>query len=319
MVRRKQQHKDDIQLLKERLELAIEANRDVIWDWDLLNDELYVSNQWKEIMGHDRAEVPYTVEEWKRYIHPNDLRHTLHAINKVIWGREEYLDVTYRILHSNGKWVWIQMRGKTLYNEDHKAIRMIGTHRDVTQQKETEAALEEQKKLLYYQATHDTLTGIYNRTFFNQYLQRAILQAKEHDHRMALLFIDLDHFKDINDTLGHDVGDKVLKVVTNRLEEIIVEPKDILARLGGDEFTIFRKELSFDQEVTLLAEKILLVLKEPIIMKGKRLYVSASIGISLYGDDGKDAQSLLRYADIAMYRAKNKGKNTYQYYLEPNR
>jgi len=314
---KKQTKEDELQMLKERLELAIDANRDVIWDWNLETGELFVTKQWKDIVGYDRSEVPYTIEEWKQYIHPENLRETLHSIRAVIIGKENYLDIAYRILHKNGYWIWIQMRGKALYNRHGRAARMTGTHRDITVQKEAEQALEEQKKLFYYQANHDILTGLYNRCFFNTYLFDSIKRSVESTSKMALLFIDLDHFKVINDTLGHEAGDNALKEVSQRLSNVI-EERDMLARLSGDEFTILRMDILDLLDVSTLAENVLKIVCEPIIIENKKIHLSASIGISLLPDDGEDARTLLKCADTAMYRAKSKGKNQYQFYLEPN-
>jgi diguanylate cyclase (GGDEF)-like protein len=134
---------------------------------------------------------------------------------------------------------------------------------------------------------------------------------------MALLFIDLDHFKEINDTLGHEAGDSALKEVSQRLSSVI-EDRDMLARLSGDEFTILRMDILDVSEVSILAENILKILRKPIILENKKIHLSASIGISLLPEDGEDARTLLKCADTAMYRAKTKGKNQFRFYLEPN-
>lgn len=169
------------------------------------------------------------------------------------------------------------------------------------------------EKKLDHQAHHDSLTGLPNRVLLNQNLEYAIIEAKRKKHKVALLFIDLDHFKEINDSLGHDIGDMVLKSITSKLHETIREI-DMVSRLGGDEFTVILNDLSQAQDASLIAEKLLIALSEIIQMEGHTLNVSSSIGISIYPDDGEDAQSLLKYADSAMYKAKNEGRNNYQYY-----
>jgi len=173
--------------------------------------------------------------------------------------------------------------------------------------------LRAQKNALQYQATHDALTGLANRVFFSERLEYAIEKSKIHNMRMALLFVDLDHFKEINDSLGHEAGDKVLSIVTQRLKHTVVK-EESLARFGGDEFTVIIEELQNLEEVSLLADKILNVLLAPIAVDHHELYVGCSIGISLYPDNGDTTQDLLKYADAAMYAAKNEGRNNVRYY-----
>ena len=185
--------------------------------------------------------------------------------------------------------------------------------RNVTDKKLAEKHLLEQKEKLHHQAHHDALTGLPNRVLFASKLEDAIKNSKENSTKVALLFIDLDHFKEINDSHGHKVGDEVLKIVTQKLSNTIRD-NDTLARLGGDEFTITMQGLTRKQNASLLAKKIIEVLAQPIDIDGNIFYVSSSIGISLYPDDGSSAANLLKYSDVAMYKAKDEGRNNFQYY-----
>jgi len=185
--------------------------------------------------------------------------------------------------------------------------------RNVTDKKNAQKDLLQQKEKLAHQAHHDTLTGLPNRLLFNDRLTRSIEKSKRNNSKVALLFIDLDHFKEINDSLGHEVGDDVLKHISQRLNQLI-RKEDTLARLGGDEFTIILEDLTQGQNATLLAQKIINTLSKPINLENNRLYVSSSIGISLYPEDGDNPQNLLKYADSAMYRAKDEGRNNFQFY-----
>jgi len=423
-----------INFLNERMQLALDGNRDVIWDWNLVTKDLYVSSRWKDIIGYGPDEVPYEMKVWRRNIHPDDLRDVLGDITKNIKGETLYLDNTHRVLHRDGTYRWIRIKGKTFYDKDLKPIRMTGTHTDVTFEKELELknaqqaqmieqihdsvistdldgniltfnngseillgykaqevigknvtilylkedyeifrknieilkkngehhsevrfvkkskeildvdlslslirdeksvpiamvgyskditkrkkiefALKQQQNILYYQAHHDTLTDLPNRILFIDRLEQGIKKSKRNNTKLALFFLDLDHFKEINDSLGHDIGDKVLKEVTSRLKELI-RAEDTLARLGGDEFTIIMHGLIQGQDASLLAQKVLKVLAQPAIVDEHTLYVSCSIGISLYPDDGDSVQNLLKYADAAMYKAKDEGRNNYQFY-----
>ncbi|HXU42940.1 MAG TPA: EAL domain-containing protein [Burkholderiales bacterium] len=162
-------------------------------------------------------------------------------------------------------------------------------------------------------ATHDELTKLPNRVMFAQRLEHALSQAARHGRRLAVLFIDLDRFKIINDTLGHDVGDALLREVARRLTESL-RASDTVARLGGDEFVVLLEDLSDPLYVTAVAHKLLAALAQPVVLGGREYHVTASIGASAYPDDSADAQALLKNADIAMYRAKEQGRNTFQFY-----
>ncbi|RLA73610.1 MAG: GGDEF domain-containing protein [Epsilonproteobacteria bacterium] len=185
--------------------------------------------------------------------------------------------------------------------------------REISEKKKAEKKLVKQAENLRYHAHHDILTGLPNRVLFAEELKRGIEEADIRDGELALFFIDLDQFKQINDSLGHEIGDRVLNLVTTRLKEM-VEDKYFLSRLGGDEFTIIMKNVAKRSDLVLLAQAILDALKEPLYIENNKLYISSSIGISLYPRDGKNANNLLKYADAAMYKAKEEGRNTYQFY-----
>ena len=200
----------------------------------------------------------------------------------------------------------------SVINADGKTSKME-VIRDVTAQKQANDHLLRQKEELAYQAHHDSLTALPNRLLFNNHLEQSIIKAKRRVGKMALLFIDLDHFKEINDSLGHEMGDKVLGIVTQRLQQS-VRKGDMLARFGGDEFAILMEDLHHGQDASVLAKKILEVLIKPIEIEDHVLYVTSSIGVSLYPEDGDSAQNLLKYADAAMYKAKSEGRNNFQFY-----
>ena len=173
--------------------------------------------------------------------------------------------------------------------------------------------ITEQQDKLYYQANHDPLTGLPNRALFLQELQKDIEQAKVNNQKLALFFIDLDQFKQINDSLGHDIGDEVLKIAAKRLQSKI-RTNDLLARLGGDEFVTIINNYNELSNLSNIASKILKITKEPIQINEHTLYISSSIGISLYPQDASNAKELLKYADTAMYKAKDDGRDNYQFY-----
>jgi diguanylate cyclase len=168
---------------------------------------------------------------------------------------------------------------------------------------------------IQYLAYHDSLTSLPNRSFFSKLLNRGISQAHRHKRGLAVLFIDLDRFKHINDTLGHEVGDTLLQEVANRLKSCLRE-SDTVARLGGDEFVVLLEEIDDQQQISTVAHKMLTALVKPFINVGQEFHVTGSIGISIYPTHGEDEQSLMKNADIAMYRAKEEGKNNFQFYSE---
>ncbi|MBU3939764.1 EAL domain-containing protein [bacterium] len=184
---------------------------------------------------------------------------------------------------------------------------------DITQTIEAERKLQEQSQQLQHQAQHDTLTDLPNRTLFKDRLSQAIISSKRNEKTFALLFIDLDQFKKINDSLGHHIGDEVLIEASKRLKENLRE-EDTLARLGGDEFTIILKDIKNIQDVSNISQKIVQAIKEPMKIHGHTLYVSSSIGISLYPQDSLNAHDLIKYADTAMYKAKDEGRDNFQFY-----
>ena len=200
-----------------------------------------------------------------------------------------------------------------LKDDNSTIIGVLGTYTDISQQRKTENELKEQKNKLHYQAHHDVLTGLPNRILFNDRLAQAIETAKRNKSKLAVLFIDLDNFKEINDSLGHDIGDEVLKKVASLLHSSIRD-KDTISRFGGDEFSVILEDLDQIQDASSIASKILDTLSSSIVIGDNKLYVTTSIGISIYPDDGMDPLNLLKFADSAMYKAKDEGKNNYQYY-----
>jgi len=422
------------QKLQERLELAFVGSNVGLWDWNIKDDILYFSQIWKSMLGYKDDELPDKFSSWEDNLHADDKETALKVLQKHFDRQTEFYEVVYRLKHKRGHWIWILSRGKAMFDENGKPIRMVGTHADITQDKElqlkythqaqiieqthdsvistdlegniinwnagssvlfgyrteevlgrsitvlypkedlgsfhdllnkvkkqesfsgdilliqkskrvvsvslslsilkdeegsaanivwfakditqrkaAEEALIIQKDILDHQAHHDVLTNLPNRLLFSDRLEQAIIKAKRHKKRFALFFIDLDQFKQINDSLGHDYGDEVLQIASRRLNKVI-RAEDTLARLGGDEFTLLIENLKKEGDVSHLAQKILNVLNQPMIINDQALYISCSIGISFYPDDDTNAKNLLKFADAAMYKAKEEGRNNFQFY-----
>jgi diguanylate cyclase (GGDEF)-like protein len=205
---------------------------------------------------------------------------------------------------STGRQGWVSSVYRPYIDDDGEIIGVVALIRDITERKAAEQQIE-------YQAYHDALTGLANRRLFQEHLSLALALAQRRGKHVAVLFLDLDHFKLVNDSLGHSVGDALLQEIGRRLKGA-VRHGDTVARVGGDEFTIVLQDLSHAQDAAAVARNVLHTIAEPISVGEHKLYATASIGITMFPDDGDDAETLLKNADTAMYRAKAEGRNTYQ-------
>jgi len=204
---------------------------------------------------------------------------------------------------NNGKVHQMELIATPLFDEDRRCIGIVESTRDITHHLDLQATLHQQKEKLHYLAYHDNLTDLANRVLFEEHVEQAISRAERQGERFALFFIDLNKFKQINDTLGHKVGDKVLQIISKVIQQQ-VRKEDTLARIGGDEFTLLMERVKTTQDTYNLAHKILHAIEQPIIYDKKELLLSASIGIAYYPKDATKTEELIRYADIAMYKAK---------------
>jgi diguanylate cyclase (GGDEF)-like protein len=206
-----------------------------------------------------------------------------------------------------------ELEASPLWNDDGSLHGILEVITNVTDDLDVETQLREHQERLYHLVHHDNLTSLPNRLLLQDRLQRMMVKAKRNKTYAAVLFLDLDRFKKINETLGHDIGDKLLLEVAKRLEKC-VRRSDTVARLGGDEFAIILDDLRDTKFVAVVARKILNTLSKPAFIEDYELYATSSIGISLFPDDSEEVDGLMRCADTAMYRAKEAGKNNYQYY-----
>jgi len=221
-----------------------------------------------------------------------------------------------------GKLMYLEVYKAPFYNKDGKIIGTVGAGRDITKMKQTQVDLEktlqilsEQKEQLAYQASHDALTKLPNKILFLDRLKQSIELAKRENNLLAVLFIDLDHFKQINDSLGHDIGDELLVKVSKLINKGL-RASDNLSRLGGDEFTVIVNNIDKIENLSRIIQTIVDTFIEPIVIQNNNLYINMSIGISIYPNDAKDVNNLLKHADSAMYKAKESGRNTYCFYDE---
>jgi diguanylate cyclase (GGDEF)-like protein/PAS domain S-box-containing protein len=222
-------------------------------------------------------------------------------------------DIIEPLLQADGKQSWVNTNKIPLHDAQGNVVGILGTFEDITERQRVEEKIR-------YQAMHDLLTGLPNRTLFNEQLSVSLTQSCNSQSMLAVMFLDLDRFNTINDTLGHAVGDRLLQEVAKRLSSCLRQ-NDILARWGGDEFTLLVSKTNSADEVAKIAQRILNVLKPAFNLEGysqacrsTSLHISSSIGITLYPQDGEDAETLLRNADAALHRAKQQGRNNFQFY-----
>ncbi|HJV75789.1 MAG TPA: EAL domain-containing protein [Noviherbaspirillum sp.] len=298
---------DELRISNERLKLAIEGTGDGLWDWDLRTGRNFFSRQWKEILGYADEEIGESFKEWRSRLHPQDAERTMAAVQDCIDGKTSTYISEHRLRAKDGKWKWVLSRGVIVARDEQgRPLRMIGTMSDITAKKESD-------ERVWRQANFDTLTRLPNRRLFRDRLEQEVKKAHRAGLRAALLFIDLDRFKEVNDLLGHDAGDQLLKQAALRLSECVRE-SDTVARLGGDEFTVILSELEDIAHVELIAQKLLAKLTEPFRLGTEVAYVSGSIGITLYPTDAEEPEELIRNADQAMYAAKSAGRNQFSYF-----
>jgi diguanylate cyclase (GGDEF)-like protein/PAS domain S-box-containing protein len=292
---------------EERLEMALDAAREGIWDLDVTSGNLYFSPQWGQLLGYRQEDIPMHVEEWKSLIHPADKTRVMKAMNDHMRGRMPFYEAEYRIRAHTGAWVWVLGHGRITRRDEHgKPQHVTGTTQNIMERKQAE---EEIRKLAHF----DKITGLPNRTLFSDRLIHAIAQAKRHKNNLALLFLDLDGFKHINDSFGHDVGDQLLQEVAKRLRQNTREA-DTVARMGGDEFIVILGKINAAEDAAIVAQKIVHALSVPVCLEGHTCQIGCSIGVSIYPDDGEEQENLIKQADHAMYLAKNSGGNAYRFF-----
>ncbi len=298
---------ESIRKSEERYALAISATNDGLWDWDLKTSKMYFSSRWISMMGYKHQEIGDSTEEFFGRVHPEDLDRIKAEIKAYLEGSISLYQIEHRIKHRDGTYLWVLTRGIGVRGKDGKYNRMVGSESDITERKR----LEEQ---LMHDAVHDSLTQLPNRTLFIDRVKNAVARAKRRkNYLFAVLFVDLDRFKIINDSMGHYVGDQLLISASRRLATCLRQD-DTLARFGGDEFVILLDDVKSESDVSVIAERMKGELTSPFQLEGKEVVISASIGIALYSREIEQAEELLRNADVAMYRAKARGKAQHEIY-----
>ncbi len=294
---------------EERYALASNGANDGTWDWNLRTGEIFCSPRWKGILGYEDQEVSVSGDEWLGRVHAEDIELLRSELAAHVEARSPHFEHEHRVKHKDGAYRWVLARGLAVRDQAGTAYRMAGSLTDITERKVAE-------ERLMHDALHDHLTGLPNRAFFLTLLDRSIKRTKRRrDYLFAVLFVDLDRFKMVNDSLGHNSGDQLLVAISQRLSSAL-RPGDIVARLGGDEFTILLDDMREVHDATRVAERVQSELKEPFDLSGHEVFTSASIGIALSTAGHDLPEYLLRDADTAMYRAKSRGRARYEMFDE---
>ena len=291
---------------EERFALAIEGSRLALWDLDLRTGRIWLDERWQEMLGGKPVAAAATFADLQPLVHPEDWPAVEEHFGAVMKGAVSHYDVEHRVRKSSGDWLWIRSSGRIVERDpDGRPLRLAGTNSDIDRRKHAEL-------LLAHQAGHDALCGLPNRKLFQDRLQRAVARSRRHRSRMAVMYLDIDKFKSVNDTRGHHVGDELIREFARRLRAC-VRDTDTVARLGGDEFAVILEELEDQDAGRRIAEKIVAAMRDEFNLGEVTLSVSTSLGLAFYrGQDGVETEQLVRHADEALYQAKAAGRNTYR-------
>ena len=289
-----------------RLQRSQEIGEIGNWEIDVNTGFAIGSEVCDRINGFNEKQHHIKHEDFLRYVHKDD-RENLNKAFNLLFKEFKKLDVEYRLIREdNNKIRYINAVADMEYDSQGKPTRILGVSRDITNVKERELTI-------IHMAYHDFLTNLPNRNFFMDKLENALLSANLNNSKVAVIFLDLDNFKKINDTIGHSIGDKLLVQVAERIDSC-VRTCDIIARLGGDEFSILIENVENSNQIMPLIEKINAVFQKSFNINNNSMNLTASIGISLYPDDGQTVENILTNADMAMYKSKDLGKDTYMFY-----
>ena len=289
---------------EERLTLALEGSDQSLFDWDIAGNRISYSARASTLRGGSDQAMEATPEAMRAFVHPDDLAGLLANMKDALAGKAPIYEAVFRVRHNDGRWFWVRSRGRVVERDaTGRALRLVGTDYDITQHKAAEDQLRER-------AEFDALTGLPNRALFNDRLSSAIERARRSGKTMALLFLDIDHLKGVNDSHGHGAGDELLRIAAKRLLAA-VRSVDTVARLAGDEFTVILEGLAEPADAEAVAMKLVEAMRPPMRFGGSIVHVSASVGLALLEPGDSDPASLLRRADEALYEAKRAGRDRY--------
>ena len=286
-----------------RFRIIAENAQDAIVLMDHDGETLYVSPSSIRITGFEPAE--HMEKSPFHNVHPDDILQLRKSFSRAIVKAQSY-KLEVRLKHKTNGWIWTEVQGTPIFDKDQNFVHMLTITRDITLQKENESQL-------HFYAYHDSLTGLPNRRFLTECLQEIINQGTESDDKVTVIILDIDYFKDINDKLGHEMGDAVIAEFGKRLQENITG-QDVAARLGGDEFVLLLPRIKTEEQARNFARKIQAAIEMPWLIDAVSLAVTTSMGVALTSTAGATVSSILKKADIAMYESKKAGRSTYSFH-----
>lgn len=288
-----------------RLHLALEVSHLALWDWDIATGRVYLSDRWPLIVGGDAGPVETTFEALAEIVHPDDRQVLNEKVRAVLKGEIPRYDVDHRVRTRSGDWIWIQSVGEvTLRDRNGRALRAMGTNQEITARKQVEAQLS-------HRATHDDLTGLPNRTLYFDRLAQAISRSRRNRTLTAVLYLDIDGFKEVNDTLGHAAGDLLLREFALRLAGC-ARATDTVARLGGDEFSVILEGLASSDDGARIAGNIVAAMRPDFRIQDRPVKATTSVGVVFYnGAEAASTADLSEKADWALYKAKRGGRDRF--------
>ena len=291
---------------EQRWMLALESTGDGLWDWYVPEARVVYSDRWKSMFGFLPQEVGDVPDSWHDRIHPDDRSATMAVLQQTLEGERDHYAMEYRMACKDGSWKWVFDRGMVFKRDAQgRSLRLLGTLADISKIKQSE-------EVIWQYANVDTLTGLPNRRLFFDRLDQELHMVKRNSHKVAIIFLDLDRFKEINDAQGHDQGDRLLQQAAQRLTACVDE-SGLVARLGGDEFVLMLSD-AHASYVENIAQKVLDQLAESFRLEHAHAYVSASLGIAIFPDDASNKEDLMKRVDQAMYASKQKGGNCFTYF-----
>ncbi len=309
---------NDLQQNQRRLSNAQRIGEMGDWEWQLRDDNLAPSPQAWRIFGHDEPVPRMSSAEFFAAVHAEDAERLRQACQRAVANAEGFA-IDHRVLLADGSLRHVHQQVEVIERQvDGSALRLAGAVHDITRRKDAE---EQIRRLAYY----DPLTGLPNRLLFVEQLSKALAQAERQKRQVAIMFIDLDNFKRVNDTLGHKAGDELLRLASTRLGSALraqdslsrpcsEQPPHSIARLGGDEFIVLLTDVQSPENAACVAQRLVNTLGEPLTVQGTEVFVGGSVGVAMYPADGNDIDTLLMNADTAMYRAKAAGRGGFQLY-----
>nr|WP_276082346.1 EAL domain-containing protein [Methylobacterium sp. GC_Met_2] len=296
-----------LRLSEERLALALDSGEDCLFDWNLIDGTTWVSERWRGRLGLVGERARPTMSGWIEAIHLDDRERVMTATRAHLRDQTATLECEYRVGQVEDEAFWVLARARVAGRApDGRALRLVGTLIDISRRKEAEARIA-------HMALYDALTGLPNRNLFRERLDQALSRANLAPNRHAVLALDLDHFKIVNDTYGHLAGDRVLRLVAERIHSAVSDA-DTVARFGGDEFAVILSDIDGEVGVRQVCERIIAAVDEPLQLDGIVIDIGVSVGAALLSDDHASAEGVFQRADMALFRAKVASRNTYRMY-----